>query len=120
MTRGVNAIDLLSGEITQLLSRVRAGDRDAEARLMLLVYDELRRLTAHYLRQPRGSPAVPSLQFRVFRLGLLEDGDVRVGVLPKGEEVLVGRAGFGKGIGLERPLWAPCLGGHKACPYTRL
>ena len=64
-------------------------------------------------------PAVPSLQFRVFRLGLLEDGDVRVGVLPKGEEVLVGRAGIGKGIGLGRP-WAPGLGGHKARPYIRL
>src|SRR5215470_8551879 len=32
------------------------------------------------------------LQFRVLRFGLLQDGDVEVGVFPEGEEVLVGRA----------------------------
>src|SRR5437588_12145817 len=31
------------------------------------------------------------LQLRVLRLGFFQDGDVGVGVFPKGEEVLVGR-----------------------------
>src|ERR1700752_3750589 len=35
------------------------------------------------------------LQPRVLGLGLLQDGDVGVGVFPEGEEVLVGGAGFG-------------------------
>ena len=35
------------------------------------------------------------LQFRVLRLGLFQDGDVRIGVFPEGEEVLIGRLGFG-------------------------
>jgi len=48
----------------------------------------------------RVARAIPSLQFRVFRLSLLQDGDVWIGVLPESEEVLVGRAGFAQGIGL--------------------
>jgi hypothetical protein len=40
------------------------------------------------------APAEPdSLQLRVLRLGFFQDGDVGVGVLPEGEEVLVGGAG---------------------------
>ena len=31
------------------------------------------------------------LQLRILRLGLLQDGDVGVGVFPEGEEVLVSR-----------------------------
>src|SRR5208282_6741101 len=31
------------------------------------------------------------LQLRVLCLGLLQDGDVRVGILPEGEEIFVGR-----------------------------
>jgi hypothetical protein len=34
------------------------------------------------------------LQFCVLRLGFFQDGDVGVGVLPEGEEVLIGSAGF--------------------------
>jgi hypothetical protein len=34
------------------------------------------------------------LQLRILRLGFLQDGDVKVGVFPEGEEVLVGGAGF--------------------------
>jgi len=40
-------------DVTQILQEVRDGDRDAPARLMPLVYDELRRLADHYLRQER-------------------------------------------------------------------
>ena len=41
------------GEITQLLDQIRAGKRDAEDKLIPLVYDELKRLAAHYLRGER-------------------------------------------------------------------
>jgi hypothetical protein len=51
----------------------------------------------------RGSERGGSLQLCVFRLGLLQDWDVGVGVFPKREEVLIGRPGFrgitGKNIG---------------------
>ena len=40
--------------------------------------------------------AVELLQFCVFRFGLLQDGNVGVGVFPQIEEVLVGRSGFGR------------------------
>lgn len=40
-------------DVTEILERVRQGDKDAPARLMPLVYDELRRLADHYLRQER-------------------------------------------------------------------
>ena len=36
----------------------------------------------------------PLLQLRVLRLGLLQDGDVGVGVFPKGKEVVVCLASF--------------------------
>jgi hypothetical protein len=45
-------------------------------------------------------PDRPSLQFRVFRLGLLQDGEVGVGVFPEGEEILIGHLGFG-GVSLQ-------------------
>ena|SRR6516164_2660910 len=35
------------------------------------------------------------LQLRILRLGLLQDGDVAIGVLPQREEIVVGGAGFG-------------------------
>jgi RNA polymerase sigma-70 factor (ECF subfamily) len=41
------------GEITELLARMTTGDKDAEARLMPLVYSELRRLAATYMRGER-------------------------------------------------------------------
>ncbi len=40
-------------DVTRILEEVRHGDKDAPARLMPLVYDELRRLADHYLRQER-------------------------------------------------------------------
>ncbi len=42
-----------SPDVTQILQDVSRGDSDAPARLMPLVYDELRRLANHYLRQER-------------------------------------------------------------------
>ena len=51
------------------------------------------------LESPVGAQG--SFQPWVFRLGFLQDGDVRVGVFPKGKEVLVGHAGLGF-VALER------------------
>jgi RNA polymerase sigma factor (TIGR02999 family) len=42
-----------SPDVTQILHEVSGGDRDAPARLMPLVYQELRRLANHYLQQER-------------------------------------------------------------------
>ena len=39
------------GEITRLLAQIKSGNRDAESRLIPLVYSELRRLASHYMRQ---------------------------------------------------------------------
>jgi RNA polymerase sigma factor (TIGR02999 family) len=41
------------GEVTLLLAEMRLGHKDALARLMPLVYGELRRLAGHYLRGER-------------------------------------------------------------------
>jgi RNA polymerase sigma-70 factor (ECF subfamily) len=40
-------------DITRILQEVSGGNREAPARLMPLVYDELRRLADHYLRRER-------------------------------------------------------------------
>jgi hypothetical protein len=41
-----------------------------------------------------------SLQLRVLRLGLLQNGDVGIGVFPEGEEIQIGSASF-RAIALE-------------------
>src|SRR5271165_3525011 len=41
------------GEVTRLLKEFRAGDKEAEERLVPLVYNELRRLAAYYMRGER-------------------------------------------------------------------
>lgn len=42
-----------SADLDALLARARAGDKDAVARIMPLVYDELRRIAARYMRRER-------------------------------------------------------------------
>lgn len=56
------------GEITQLLVEINNGSREAEARLMPLVYNELRRLAAHYVRgeQPGNSLQATALVHEVY------------------------------------------------------
>ncbi|MBZ5655775.1 MAG: sigma-70 family RNA polymerase sigma factor [Acidobacteriia bacterium] len=49
-----------STPVTQLLVRWRAGDPEALEALMPLVYDELRRLAHHYLRQERSDHTLQS------------------------------------------------------------
>ena len=46
-------MDSSSGEVTSLLKRLAAGDQEAAAELMPLVYDELRRLAIARLRRER-------------------------------------------------------------------
>ncbi len=49
---------------------------------------------------PEARPGAPGLfQLCVLRLGLLEDGDVGVGVFPEREEILIGGPGFGERVG---------------------
>ena len=43
------------GEVTVLLGEMRLGSEDAFARLVPLVYSELRRLAGHYMRDERAS-----------------------------------------------------------------
>ena len=43
----------LQGNVTVLLSRMRSGQRDALDQLLPLVYNELRRLAGHYMRDER-------------------------------------------------------------------
>ena len=49
-----------SSPVTELLVRWREGDREALEALMPLVYDELRRLAHHYLRQERSDHTLQS------------------------------------------------------------
>jgi RNA polymerase sigma-70 factor, ECF subfamily len=51
---GVPTLEPDKGEITGLLLRFREGDRRAEAELIPLIYDELRRLASRYLNRERG------------------------------------------------------------------
>ncbi|MBZ5533988.1 MAG: sigma-70 family RNA polymerase sigma factor [Acidobacteriia bacterium] len=46
-------MDPHTGEVTRLLNDLRSGKKDAEAQLFSVVYDELRRLAAGYLRRER-------------------------------------------------------------------
>src|SRR5689334_19806792 len=41
------------GEVTRLLRQLSSGDRDAEAKLVQLVYEKLRHLAAHHMRGER-------------------------------------------------------------------
>jgi RNA polymerase sigma factor (TIGR02999 family) len=47
-------LDSESGEITQLLAKMRLGSPEAEERLMVLIYAELRRIAGWYMRGERG------------------------------------------------------------------
>src|SRR5271170_4293729 len=51
------------------------------------------------------------LQLRILRLGLLQDGNVRVGVFPEGEEIFVGGEGPDAGGGGIRSLRSSRLQG---------
>ena len=48
-----NLAEHTPGDVTSLLSEVRRGNRGAESKLIPLIYDELRRLAAYYMRGER-------------------------------------------------------------------
>ena len=48
-----------------------------------------------YPRFPQMESGPVLLQLRVLRFGLLQDGDVGIGVFPEGEKILVGSVRFG-------------------------
>ena len=50
---------------------------------------------SHDPRSARRKNLFLLLQLRVLRLGLLQDGDVGIGVFPEGKEILIGGAAFG-------------------------
>jgi RNA polymerase sigma-70 factor (ECF subfamily) len=53
MKEVVGTVDIASAEVTVLLSRLAKGNQEAESKLILLVYDELRRMAARYMRRER-------------------------------------------------------------------
>ena len=55
----------MAGEVTQLLSCVSAGDREAEEKAIALVYNDLRRLARHYLAAERRDH---TLQFQIVEM----------------------------------------------------
>jgi RNA polymerase sigma factor (TIGR02999 family) len=56
------------GDVTRLLVEISNGSREAQARLMPLVYNELRRLAAHYMRseQPGNTLQATALVHEVY------------------------------------------------------
>ena len=65
------------GDITQLLIELRAGKKEAESKLIPLVYAELRRLAAHYLRGERpGHTLQPTALVHEAYLRLTKSNDV--------------------------------------------
>jgi hypothetical protein len=47
-----------------------------------------------------GVPCSGLFQFGVFGFRLFKDGDVKVSVFPKSQEILIGGAGLGQGVRL--------------------
>ena len=64
-------------EVTQILLNWRAGDSDAAARLMPVVYEELRRLARDYLRRERAEHTLqPTALVHEAYLRLVDDNSV--------------------------------------------
>lgn len=55
-------MDPLTGEVTRLLVDLRAGNLEAKAQLFTILYDELRRLAAGYLRRERPDHTLQSTE----------------------------------------------------------
>jgi RNA polymerase sigma-70 factor, ECF subfamily len=53
MNGSEDQLDAAKGEVTELLKKLKDGNPDASSELIVLVYEELRRLGAHYMRQER-------------------------------------------------------------------
>jgi RNA polymerase sigma factor (TIGR02999 family) len=65
------------GAVTGLLARIRAGDASAREAIVPLVYDELRRLAASYLKHERGNHTLqPTALVHEAYLRLVDQRDV--------------------------------------------
>lgn len=53
MDASAKAVSVSDASVTALLTQISSGNRDAEARLIAQVYDELRRIAAAYMRRER-------------------------------------------------------------------
>jgi RNA polymerase sigma-70 factor, ECF subfamily len=72
-------VDQEPGQVTQLLIQLQKGNRDAEATLIPLVYGELRRLAAFYLRGERsGHTLQPTALVHEAYIRLTEISDLKV------------------------------------------
>ncbi len=72
-----NADQSAATEVTQILLNWHAGEPDAAARLMPLVYEELRRLARDYLRRERGDHTLqPTALVHEAYLRLVDDSRV--------------------------------------------
>ncbi len=68
-------MDSHTGEVTRLLIDMQAGNKDAEERLLAVLYDELRRLAASYLRRERPDHTLqPTALVHEAYLRLIEQG----------------------------------------------
>jgi RNA polymerase sigma-70 factor, ECF subfamily len=66
----------MPGEITQLLAEVQGGDRNAEARLASIVYDELHRIAGNYMHHERpGASLQATMLVHDAFLRLVEQGE---------------------------------------------
>lgn len=70
-------------DVTRILMAVEGGDEGAAARLLPLVYDELRRLAHQRMAKeaPRKAPQPTSLVHQAYLL-LVADADVRLRIAP--------------------------------------
>jgi RNA polymerase sigma-70 factor, ECF subfamily len=60
MNGSEDRLDAAKGEVTELLKKLKDGNPDASSELIVLVYEELRRLGAHYMRQERADHTLQS------------------------------------------------------------
>jgi len=66
----------MAGEITQLLSKIRNGDKSAESRLAELVYTDLHKIAAFYLQRERpGNSLQATMLVHDAYLRLVDGGD---------------------------------------------
>ena len=78
--------------------RKHCKDASCHSLMAVLLYQSTRKILCWMLKPAQTTPAefvirLYSAQPGVLCPGLFEDGDVRVGMLPEGEEVLVGAPG---------------------------
>jgi hypothetical protein len=85
---------LTEGDATRLDSHLAQGEARFELKGHETVLGGRGKQGLKFLDGARSALLEPS----VFRLGLLQDGNIRVSVLPESEEILVGSARLAEGV----------------------